>query len=163
MISGGMNDQHPDTYWMYGMYVSPLVRGSGVADQLVDTVEAWAKEKGATALYLHVTSTVVRARAFYERIGFVETGERFTMPRNVSLELLDDAEITCRRLIFAWHPCPRRHCTNYVGASCAVTTPNKSVEDPRDEAETSLHFGGYVGERLVVSASFFPSTSPLGR
>jgi GNAT superfamily N-acetyltransferase len=38
--------------------------------------------------------------------------------------------------------------------------PEKSVEDPRDEAPTSLHFGGFVDERLVVSASFFPSRSP---
>jgi ribosomal protein S18 acetylase RimI-like enzyme len=88
MISGGMNDQHPGTYWMYGMYVSPADRGSGVADRLVDTVESWAKDQGASALYLHVTSTVLRARAFYERIGFVETGDRFTMTRNVTLELL---------------------------------------------------------------------------
>jgi len=38
--------------------------------------------------------------------------------------------------------------------------PNKTVEDPRDGEETSLHFGGFLGDRLVVSASFFPSTAP---
>ncbi len=32
--------------------------------------------------------------------------------------------------------------------------------DPRDEEETSVHYGGFIGDRLVVSASFFPS-APL--
>lgn len=38
--------------------------------------------------------------------------------------------------------------------------PNKTVVDPRDEDDTSLHFGGYLDGRLVVSASFFPSAAP---
>lgn len=33
--------------------------------------------------------------------------------------------------------------------------------DSRDEDETSFHYGGFVGPRLVVSASFFPSASPI--
>lgn len=39
--------------------------------------------------------------------------------------------------------------------------PEVSVSDPRDAASSSRHFGGFVGDRLVVSASFFVSTSPL--
>lgn len=38
--------------------------------------------------------------------------------------------------------------------------PEASVADPRDEESTSLHFAGLLGERLVVSASFYPSSSP---
>lgn len=38
--------------------------------------------------------------------------------------------------------------------------PNKAVADPRDEEATSFHFGGFLDGRLVVSASFFPSTAP---
>jgi len=33
--------------------------------------------------------------------------------------------------------------------------------DTRDEEETSLHYGGFLGPRLVVSASFFPSAPPM--
>lgn len=33
--------------------------------------------------------------------------------------------------------------------------------DPRDEEETSFHFAGFIGARLVVSASFFPSAPPM--
>ena len=39
--------------------------------------------------------------------------------------------------------------------------PDISVADGRDEEETSLHFAGFLGDRLVVSASFYPSTSPV--
>lgn len=38
--------------------------------------------------------------------------------------------------------------------------PNKTVADVRDDEDTSLHFGGFLDDRLVVSASFFPSTAP---
>jgi GNAT superfamily N-acetyltransferase len=38
---------------------------------------------------------------------------------------------------------------------------NKSVVDTRDGDAASLHFGGFLGERLVVSASFFPSEAPV--
>lgn len=88
MISGGLNDQHPGTHWMYGMYVTPSARGSGVAIQLVDAVFEWARSEGATELYLHVTSTISRARAFYEKLGFEFTGKHFTMTRDPRLELL---------------------------------------------------------------------------
>jgi GNAT superfamily N-acetyltransferase len=33
--------------------------------------------------------------------------------------------------------------------------------DPRDDDAASLHFGGFLGPRLVVSASFFPSAPPM--
>jgi GNAT superfamily N-acetyltransferase len=33
--------------------------------------------------------------------------------------------------------------------------------DPRDEEETSLHYAGLLGTRVVVSASFFPSAPPM--
>ncbi len=38
--------------------------------------------------------------------------------------------------------------------------PEVSVADPRDEESTALHFAGLLGERIVVSASFYPSVSP---
>lgn len=35
--------------------------------------------------------------------------------------------------------------------------------DARDEDVTSVHFGGFLGTRLVVSASFFPSSAPINQ
>jgi GNAT superfamily N-acetyltransferase len=33
--------------------------------------------------------------------------------------------------------------------------------DARDDELSSLHYGGFLGDRLVVSASFFPSAPPM--
>ena len=38
--------------------------------------------------------------------------------------------------------------------------PDVTVMDLRDDESTALHFAGLLGERVVVSASFYPSVSP---
>ena len=88
MVSGGVNDTHPGTRWLYGMYVTPSERGTETAARLVEAVAAWARDLGASELYLHVTSSVTRARAFYDKVGFRPTGESFTMDRDPSLTLV---------------------------------------------------------------------------
>jgi len=40
--------------------------------------------------------------------------------------------------------------------------PAKVVADPRDEEPTSLHYAGLIDGRVVVCASFYPSSSPVG-
>jgi ribosomal protein S18 acetylase RimI-like enzyme len=58
------------------MWVSPQVRGQGVADGLVAAICALARTQGATQMALWVTDVNTRARAFYRRAGFRETGQR---------------------------------------------------------------------------------------
>jgi GNAT superfamily N-acetyltransferase len=58
-----------------------------VAHQLLEVVEAWARQEGVESLYLHVAAPMQRARAFYEREGFVATGEVTTMDRDPSITL----------------------------------------------------------------------------
>lgn len=88
MASGGYNDDHPDTWWLYSMYVSPVARGSGLATQLVDRVASWARDEGAKELFLHVGLSVARARAFYKKVGFEESGETIIMERDRSIQLV---------------------------------------------------------------------------
>ena len=85
MVSGGFNDGYPGTRWLYGMYVTPSERGSGTAALLVRAIADWAKSEGVDEIYLHVTTSVARARAFYEKVGFRATGEHFTMERDSTL------------------------------------------------------------------------------
>jgi GNAT superfamily N-acetyltransferase len=87
MVSGGLNDAHPGTRWLYGMYVTPSERGSGTATLLVQSIADWAKSQGVEEIYLHVGSSVPRARAFYEKVGFRPTGEAFQMDRDDSMTL----------------------------------------------------------------------------
>lgn len=68
--------QEDDDFHLVGMWVSPKVRGSGVADRLVAAVCELARESGATSVTLWVTEVNGRARAFYRRLGFAPTGGR---------------------------------------------------------------------------------------
>lgn len=88
MVSGGANDHHPGTRWLYAMYVTPPERATGTAARLVEAVGEWAQAEGVGQVYLHVTSSVARARAFYEKMGFVPTGDTITMDRDPSITLL---------------------------------------------------------------------------
>ncbi len=88
MISGGLNDDHPGTHWLYGMYVTPSVRGSAAAALLVKAVEEWARGEGARELFLHVGSSMTRARSFYKKMGFEPTSESHAMTRDPTLELI---------------------------------------------------------------------------
>jgi GNAT superfamily N-acetyltransferase len=88
LAAGGRNGEHPGTHWMYAMYVTPSARGSGVAMKLVDAVSSWARAEGAHELYLHVTTSVERARAFYEKAGFHPNGATRAMHRDPSIHLI---------------------------------------------------------------------------
>jgi len=94
MASGGLNERFPGTAWLYGMYVTPEERGTNTARALVARVARWALEAGYEDLYLDVGVGVARARAFYQREGFIDTGERRSLTRDASLEL-----ITMRRAL----------------------------------------------------------------
>lgn len=54
--------------------LAPALRGSGLGALLLKEVQAAAKEQGAERIVLHV-EIGNRARALYERLGFVETDD----------------------------------------------------------------------------------------
>lgn len=66
----------PGEWHLVGMWVSPDLRGHGLADQLVAGVCELARQSGATSVTLWVTDVNGRARAFYRRLGFASTGAR---------------------------------------------------------------------------------------
>ena len=61
---------------LYGMWVEPSERRSGIGAALVDRVVRWASERGAAELHLGVTEGNDGAATFYERLGFEDTGVR---------------------------------------------------------------------------------------
>jgi ribosomal protein S18 acetylase RimI-like enzyme len=69
--SGALDGEH--AVELISMWVAPDARGAGVAEALIDAVVAWAEEQSRST-YLMVRSDNARARAAYERAGFVDTG-----------------------------------------------------------------------------------------
>lgn len=161
MARGGYHDHRPDTWWLWGMYVSPSARGTGTAAAMVRRVANWARHEGATSLHLYVGSAVARARAFYAKVGFTFTGEPFAMERDPTmqfqemvLELEPLPVLTIRR-------CAPEELFDLRRRILRFNDPSADVTDPRDHDETALHFGGEVQGRLVACASVYPARSPF--
>jgi ribosomal protein S18 acetylase RimI-like enzyme len=87
MVIGGPAPAYPEIAAVFSMWVAPEVRGQGVGEALIDAVKAWAKAAGYPSLGLGVTSTNVHAIALYERLGFVDVGDRYPLREGTDLEI----------------------------------------------------------------------------
>jgi ribosomal protein S18 acetylase RimI-like enzyme len=70
--------------WLSALWVDPAARGTGLGLRLVEAVADWAREQGAAAVELSVTTNNAAAAAFYARTGFAETGRRRPLPADPS-------------------------------------------------------------------------------
>jgi GNAT superfamily N-acetyltransferase len=78
----GYLDGHGDAM-LVSVYVTPAWRGrsAGLTDALLDEVEAWVRAAIPEGrLLLHVHEDNPRARAFYARRGYAETGRTIPYP-----------------------------------------------------------------------------------
>jgi GNAT superfamily N-acetyltransferase len=69
-IARGAAHRIGDERELISMWVAPTARRQGIGAQLIDSVAAWAKAAGATALVLGVVADNAPALALYERTGF---------------------------------------------------------------------------------------------
>ena len=74
-MASGVPGEGAETVELISMWVNPTARGKGVGDYLIQAVERWAVERGATTLRLSVMPDNRKATALYERHGFMGTGE----------------------------------------------------------------------------------------
>lgn len=81
------------TFWVHAVYVHPDARGAGVSERLMRVAIASAQAQGAKRIALWVNGANTRARTFYERIGFQETGR---IPGGIKAgdEVADDVLMT---------------------------------------------------------------------
>lgn len=56
------------------MYVRPSARGQGLARQLIETLEAKAREQGCSTFMLETGPTLTEALMLYERLGYQYCG-----------------------------------------------------------------------------------------
>jgi ribosomal protein S18 acetylase RimI-like enzyme len=82
----------PRGWHLVSMWVSPQVRGTGVAELLIGAVVDHAWAVGAPRITLWVALGNARARAFYLRMGFTPTGRRQAYPRD-GADALDEEEL----------------------------------------------------------------------
>lgn len=63
-----------DRLYVVEVYVTPSLRGSGVASDLLHEMRRWGRAHGFEELWLDVAEPQTAARRFYEREGFEATG-----------------------------------------------------------------------------------------
>lgn len=93
LVTGVCDEPRGPRFTLHGMFVEPGARGRGVGAALVGAVTGWARERGATRLYLGVTSTNHPAIRLYHRCGFRPTGQREPLrhtPAETVLEMVRD-------------------------------------------------------------------------
>lgn len=81
-------DAEPSIGHVYAMWVAPDARRAGAGRELLDAAAGWARDRGCVRLVLSVTESNGTARAFYEALGFVETGERKPLREGSNLQVL---------------------------------------------------------------------------
>lgn len=79
----------PQALELHRLYVDESVKGHGVAATLMEDVIAWARGKGASALFLSVWEDNIRAQRFYRRFGFQDHGEwKFMVGQTADRDLI---------------------------------------------------------------------------
>lgn len=72
----------PGEWCIDGIAVEKEMRGMGVGTRLLRFLEEKASERGVRRISLEVTDTNERARALYERLGYMETARQGLWPFN---------------------------------------------------------------------------------
>ena len=87
LVAAGHDAVDPAIVHLMAMWVQPEARGAGGADALVAAVVAWAESERATTVRLDVVHGNLRARRFYERVGFTATGTENVRARDQVIEV----------------------------------------------------------------------------
>jgi ribosomal protein S18 acetylase RimI-like enzyme len=87
IVAGKRDADAAEVVHLMAMWVHPASRGSGVADELVAAVVAWAAEEDAHVVRLEVMQDNERARRCYERNGFRPTGHEEARERDGVLKI----------------------------------------------------------------------------
>lgn len=87
MAGAHLEPVNPKLAHLIAVWLEPEYRGTGLAERLIRSVIAWAREAGAERITAWVTEINQRARRFYRRLGFIEQPERQTLPSG-QLEIL---------------------------------------------------------------------------
>jgi ribosomal protein S18 acetylase RimI-like enzyme len=85
----GTMDDPSQTAYLFGMWVEPERRRSGIGKRLVETVVEWGRARGAVRIELEVNELTRPAVALYQACGFAPTGRSRPLPSNLSATALE--------------------------------------------------------------------------
>jgi GNAT superfamily N-acetyltransferase len=85
-VAGGFVTEEGDAM-LWGMWVAPERRGSGLADALARAVIDWARGQGVPRVVLWVVIGNTPAERFYRRLGFTPTGVTAQLRNGLDREL----------------------------------------------------------------------------
>jgi GNAT superfamily N-acetyltransferase len=85
MAAGRWFDRERGIVQLWGMWVDPGWRRRGVGERLVGAIRGWAVGRGARFVRLGVVQDAAHAGSFYERLGFVRTGETRPLTRDPTI------------------------------------------------------------------------------
>ncbi len=91
-MGGGFLPPETDVAWIWGMWIAPEWRGTGLGRRIVDELVRWTQGTGR-AVHLHVAEGNDAARALYVSSGFVATG-RWEPLRDGSPVLIEKLVLT---------------------------------------------------------------------
>lgn len=73
-------EDNPGVAYLVSMWVAPDSRGMCVGERLIGAAIGWSRSAGLARLLLDVADENKAAITLYERMGFVTTGMRSTLP-----------------------------------------------------------------------------------
>jgi ribosomal protein S18 acetylase RimI-like enzyme len=85
IIAGYFDKTDPRRAYVASMWVAPTHRRTGLGTMLMDAVQLWSRNQGASELRLMVTSGNSIAAAFYQRLGYTFTGTTGPYPNDPAL------------------------------------------------------------------------------
>jgi len=88
LVAGVSDNDVSEARQLVGMWVCAEWRSTETGEALVQAVRRWASDDAASALTLWVAATNPRARRFYERLGFRDTGDRQPLPSTPAVQEL---------------------------------------------------------------------------
>jgi len=93
-LIGGLAPDESGVAQLVSMWIPSHQRGSGISDQLVEHIIAWAATEGSHILELSCTEGNTHAERLYMRHGFVRTGETETRERDGKVEFVMTLDIS---------------------------------------------------------------------
>lgn len=88
----GFLDPDASLAYLGGMWVDPAHRRLGIGRMLVEQVESWARERGATRIELGVNAATLAAVRLYESCGYESTGSTRPLPSDPSVTVIELAK-----------------------------------------------------------------------